>query len=140
MNKQTILIYDFDTLFDILTEIKQNLKFDILKAKTEKELSDIDKNNLGAYNNLGASLQQLRRFEQAVKVYEKVLSFKPDFTDALNNLATCFANLKKYDQAISYFEKILKINKNNSVVYNNLGNIYKEINFLRIFFHLLEVY
>ena len=30
MNKQTILIYDFDALFDILIEIKQNFKFDIL--------------------------------------------------------------------------------------------------------------
>ena len=49
MNKQTILIYDFDTLFDILIEIKQNFKFDILKAKNKKELSDIDKNNLGNY-------------------------------------------------------------------------------------------
>tara|TARA_B100001996_G_scaffold224507_1_gene172815 strand:- start:80 stop:652 length:573 start_codon:yes stop_codon:yes gene_type:complete len=49
MNKQTILIYDFDALFDILLEIKQNFKFDILKANTKKELSDIDKNNLGNY-------------------------------------------------------------------------------------------
>ena len=49
MNKQTILIYDFDALFDILIEIKQNFKFDILKVKTKKDLSDIDKNNLGNY-------------------------------------------------------------------------------------------
>ena len=38
MNKQTILIYDFDTLFDILIEIRQNFKFDILKAKNKKGL------------------------------------------------------------------------------------------------------
>ena len=49
MNKQTILIYDFDILFDILLEIKQNLSFDLVKVTNKKELSDINKNNLGNY-------------------------------------------------------------------------------------------
>ena len=60
MNKQTILIYDFDILYDILIEIKQYLNFDLIKATTQKELSNIDKSNLGNYliltNNHHSSL------------------------------------------------------------------------------------
>ena len=47
--KQTIVIYDFDILFEILSEIKQNLNFDILQAKNDKEFSNIDKDSLGNY-------------------------------------------------------------------------------------------
>ena len=71
MNKQTILIYDFDTLFDILIEIKQNFKFDILKAKNKKELSDIDKNNLGNYLILTTS-QNSNLFSNNCFIIEKL--------------------------------------------------------------------
>ena len=49
MKKQTILIYDFIILYEILLEIKQNLNFEIIKVKNEKEFSNIDKNSLGNY-------------------------------------------------------------------------------------------
>ena len=49
MKKQTILIYDFIILYEILLEIKQNLNFDIIKVNNEKEFSNIDKNSLGNY-------------------------------------------------------------------------------------------
>ena len=49
MKKQTILIYDFNILYEILLEIKQNLNFEIIKVKNEKEFSNIDKNSLGNY-------------------------------------------------------------------------------------------
>ena len=49
MKKQTILIYDFNILYEILLEIKQNLNFDIIKVNNEKEFSNIDKNSLGNY-------------------------------------------------------------------------------------------
>ena len=38
MKKQTILIYDFIILYEILLEIKQNLNFEIIKVKNEKAL------------------------------------------------------------------------------------------------------
>ena len=47
--KQTIVIHDFDILFEILSEIKQNLNFDVLQAKNGKEFSNIDKDSLGNY-------------------------------------------------------------------------------------------
>ena len=47
MNKQTILIYDFSILFEILIEIKENLNFDLIEAKNTKELSRIDRTKLG---------------------------------------------------------------------------------------------
>ena len=49
MKKQTILIYDFNILYEILLEIKQNLNFDIVKINNEEEFSNIDKDSLGNY-------------------------------------------------------------------------------------------
>ena len=49
MKKQTIVIYDFNILFEILFEIKKNLNFDIIQAKNDKDYSNIDKDSLGNY-------------------------------------------------------------------------------------------
>ncbi len=33
MNKQSVIIYNFDILFNILNEVKENLKFNLIKLK-----------------------------------------------------------------------------------------------------------
>ena len=38
MNKQSIIIYDFEVLFNILNEVKENLKFQLFKVKSNEEL------------------------------------------------------------------------------------------------------
>ena len=48
MNKQTLIIYDFQRLFNILFEIKDILSFDLANIK-EKEKSKINEKNYGNY-------------------------------------------------------------------------------------------
>ena len=38
MNKQSIIIYDFEILFIILKEIKENLKFEIFDFKKDYKI------------------------------------------------------------------------------------------------------
>ena len=49
MNKQSIIIYDFETLFIILKEIKENLKFEIFNFKKDNEISKLDHSTYGNY-------------------------------------------------------------------------------------------
>jgi len=49
MNKQSIIIYDFEILFIILKEIKENLKFEIFNFKKDNEISKLDNSTYGNY-------------------------------------------------------------------------------------------
>lgn len=49
MNKQSIIIYDFEILFIILKEIKENLKFEIFNFKKNDEISKLDNSAYGNY-------------------------------------------------------------------------------------------
>ena len=49
MNKQSIIIYNFDILFNILDEVKENLKFNLINLDKEKEILEIDVNKYGNY-------------------------------------------------------------------------------------------
>ena len=48
MNKQNLIIYDFNELFSILNEIKQNLNFDLLSV-SEKEFGDLKLDSLNSF-------------------------------------------------------------------------------------------
>lgn len=49
MNKQSIIIYDFEILFIILKEIKENLRFEIFNFKKNDEISKLDNSAYGNY-------------------------------------------------------------------------------------------
>jgi ribosomal protein S8 len=49
MNKQSVIIYNFGILFNILNEVKENLKFNLIKIDKETEVLDIDENKYENY-------------------------------------------------------------------------------------------
>ena len=49
MNKQSLIVYNLPTLFNILNEIKDNLNFDIFNFNDNAELVNIDNNKYGNY-------------------------------------------------------------------------------------------
>ena len=59
MNKQSIIIYDFEILFIILKEIKENLKFEIFNFKKNYEISKLDNSTYGNYLIVVKSLSNL---------------------------------------------------------------------------------
>ncbi len=71
MNKQTILIYDFSILFKILFEIKQNLNFEILEVKNDKDFSNLDKTKLGNYIIITKN-RKVNLFSENCIVFEKL--------------------------------------------------------------------
>ena len=62
MNKQSIIIYDFQILFNILNEIKENLKFKVFNFSKDKKITNLEKNTYGNYliavNSFNYSLEK----------------------------------------------------------------------------------
>ncbi len=80
-----------------------------------------------AYNNLGATLQELRRLEIAVKNYEKALAIKPDYAEAHNNLGNILKELGQLDMSVKNYEKALAIKPDYAVAHYNLGIVLIEL-------------
>jgi len=49
MNKQSLIIYNLPVLFNILNEIKENLKFDLYKIDNSNEILKLSKEKFGNY-------------------------------------------------------------------------------------------
>ena len=62
MNKQSLIIYDFDELFSILNEIKKDLNFNLIKV-SKKEFSDL---NLQLNSYLIVSKKEILNFQNQV--------------------------------------------------------------------------
>ena len=62
MNKQSIIIYNFQILFNILNEIKENLKFKVFNFNKDKKITNLEKNTYGNYliavNSFNYSLEK----------------------------------------------------------------------------------
>jgi tetratricopeptide (TPR) repeat protein len=68
----------------------------------------------------------------ALKLYNKALSFQPNATDILSNKGMLLIKMQKYDEAIKVFDKVLDLDPNNVAgLYNKgvslekLGNAYE---------------
>ena len=49
MNKQSIIIYDFEIMFNILNEIRENLKFEVFKFNKKDKITNLSINKYGNY-------------------------------------------------------------------------------------------
>ena len=49
MNKQSIIIYDFEIMFNILNEIRENLEFEVFKFNKDDKITNLNINKYGNY-------------------------------------------------------------------------------------------
>ncbi len=73
------------------------------------------------YNNLGTTLTDCGRLDEAIVNYRKALEIKPDYAAAYNNLGTALAGRGQFDEAITQYEKSLEIRPDYTDARNNLG-------------------
>ena len=87
---------------------------------------------IGAYINKGANLAALKKFEDAIKIYNQALSIDSENTMILYNLANNYKQIEKYNKAILFYNKALNtkggeniyFDYNNENSYIDLGNNY----------------
>ncbi|NQV84719.1 MAG: tetratricopeptide repeat protein, partial [Rhodospirillales bacterium] len=75
-----------------------------------------------AHNNLGNTLLELGRLDEAIASLHKALIENPDFVVAHNNLGNALKALGKLDQAVDSYQRALSLKPDYAEAHNNLGN------------------
>jgi len=82
---------------------------------------ELDPNNALVYTNLGAALNDLKRYDKAEVVLRKALELDPNNAAAYTNLGSALMGLKRYDEAEAAYRKAIELDPHYSLAYNNLG-------------------
>ena len=77
------------------------------------------RNNLVAnFNNTGASLLNLKKYQQARVYFDKAINLYPKDIEAIYNKGVSYLRQKKYQQALEHFNQAIKISPNYANVHN----------------------
>lgn len=80
--------------------------------------------NSNALNNMGYSLNQLERYNQAIPYFDRAITLEPNQAYAYNNRGYAKLKLGFPDAGFEDFEVSYKLDHNNSYYYKNLGSYY----------------
>ena len=73
------------------------------------------------FSYIGAALNSLDEFKDAIEMFDKSLEINPKNEDALNDKGIALSCLGKEEEAIKCYEKILKINPKDLDAWINKG-------------------
>ncbi|MGD0057897.1 MAG: tetratricopeptide repeat protein [Verrucomicrobiia bacterium] len=73
------------------------------------------------YVYAGASMQELGKMREAIKLFQQALRIDPDHADAHFNLGTVFLQQGKVSDAIEHYEQALRIKPDFAGAHNDLG-------------------
>lgn len=73
------------------------------------------------------SLQQQGQIDQAMSIFEDLITQMPEQADALHGLGLCYAQKKAFPQAVYYLAQAVQVAPHVPGFHNNLGNAYKLI-------------
>ena len=106
MTKQNINIVDFETLYNILHEIKSNLSFDIFNYRKENDfLEDLDNNNKDLSNSVIIVKSQSKKLLDHIKVDKRKIIYFESLPLSLTKLVEKI-NILLIQQRYNYQSKI----------------------------------
>ena len=77
--------------------------------------------NTRVLENLGITLQQLGRHEEAIAEYRRSIEIRPT-ASALSNLGTCLFLLGRYGEAVQAYERAASMGPDEATIWVNLGD------------------
>ena len=115
-----------DKINKILELVKHN------KFNDAKSICDSIKNNLEQnfefINIHGYVLFRLGNYEEAIKLWKKVINIKPDYAFAFNNLGNVYSKLNNFDESLKYFTEALNLKPNYFEASYGISNVYLKKN------------
>ena len=64
------------------------------------------------YNNMGNTLHDQRKLDEAISSFKKAISFKPDYAEAYYNMGIVLKDNGSFKEAIEAYEMQYHLNKN----------------------------
>ena len=74
---------------------------------------------LSTYYNMGVSLKDQGKLDEAIEAYKKSISLKPNYAEVYNNLGVVFQSQGKCDEAIKVYDKAILLQNDYAEAYNN---------------------
>lgn len=75
--------------------------------------------------NLGETLRQLHRLDEAIACFRRSLALKPNDPIVCNNLGNALTTLGHFDEAVAAYRTALAARPDYANAYNNLGNLHR---------------
>ncbi len=104
-----------------------------------RQALDIRPDDAKAHSNLGFSLLNQQKYEEAQVEYDRAISFDSNLKDALQGKGTALANLGNYDEALEVFRYLLEQDSSISINWSNLAYIYFKQDDIETSKHMLEI-
>jgi tetratricopeptide (TPR) repeat protein len=95
-------------------ELQTRLEKEITKGEKMLAEAKDEKAKQEALLEIAFSNEQLGKFEEAIPVYEKMLTADPVSFQALNNLGVIYEELKEYEKSATYYARLLAANPDNT--------------------------
>ncbi|MDR0874505.1 MAG: tetratricopeptide repeat protein [Prevotellaceae bacterium] len=106
-NKALKIKPDYEEAQKNLNEVYYT-KEEIKKAKEEKKVFAIESKSQSLYS-IGNEYFKNKKYNEAIKYYQKSIKVKPDYAAAYNSMGTAYKNEGKNDKALECYEKALEI-------------------------------
>jgi len=84
-------------------------------------------NDAEAHSNMGNTLLDMGRLDEAEASYRRALKIKPDFAEAHSNLGNILKELGRLDEAVTSYQRALRIKPDIAMAHYNLGNALQDL-------------
>ena len=99
----------------------------IEQIKILENLIKADPKNFINYFHLGDAYRKIKKYDFALKNYQKSVELNKEFPEGFNNLANIYKELKNIKNSITFFKKAIELNPNYINALYNIGVVYFEI-------------
>ena len=79
-----------------------------------------------AHSNLGVTLKELGRLNDAAATFKRAIALKPDFAQAHSNLGNTLKELGRLDEAEASYNEAIALKPDFAEAHTNLGSIFHE--------------
>ena len=111
-----------DKINEILNLIKIS-KFVEAERKCEEIKIKLNK-NVEFLHIYGFVFFNLKKYDQAINLWNKAIIIDPKFAQGLNNLGNAYLKIKKFDEAIKYLNDALKLKPNSFETHYTLSEVF----------------
>ena len=79
----------------------------------------VDPQSAEAWSDKGSAFQDLGKYDEALKAYDKAIEIDPHYAEAWNNKGTALCSQGKHDEAIQAFDKAIELNPQFAASWSN---------------------